>query len=451
MLVSLDRLRDDGLLTAVDLEPVRALQSGSVSCGAVTAYRQVRLRRAFQTFRRLRLHQGRSFEQFCREQRYWLEDFALFQTTRDVHRGQSWVDWPAEARSRKQTDMQRNRERADDTVAFHCFVQYQFDKQWGALRAYCRRRGVGVIGDVPIYIAHDSADVWANPDLFQLNARGKSTSVSGVPPDGFCPQGQLWGHPLYRWTRHIETGFAWWIARFKRTLDLFDAMRVDHFLGFIRHWSVPARNRTAKAGRWRKSPGVELLSALTSALGPLPIIAEDLGSVTRAAVELRDRFGFRGMRVLQSAFGKGAGARYHLPENYPRASVVFTSTHDTDTTVGWFAELSRRVGTQDGGQNGRQADNERTRILDYLGCAPADVHWAMIRSAYRSPADLAIVPLQDVLGLGSRARMNLPASPRGNWRWRLQPEALTPDIARRLRELVEMSQRDTAGSVPSSS
>ena len=454
LLVSLERLRDDGLLADADIRPVHALGNGTVAYGAVHAYRNARLGRAFKAFLRRGDHHGRSFKQFRRSQENWLDDFALFAAVRQDVRAGSWPNWPIGLRNRRPTDLERSRERLDHSVTFHCFVQYQFDKQWRDLRAYCRRRGVGLIGDVPLYVAHDSADVWANPELFQLNARGRPTTVSGVPPDDFCPQGQLWGHPLYRWTRHAETGFAWWIDRFRRALDLFDAMRVDHFLGFSRYWSVPARNRTAKGGRWCRSPGVELLSVLTSALGPLPIMAEDLGSVTRAALELRDRFGFPGMRVLQSAFGQGAGARYHLPENHPPTSVVFTSTHDTDTAVGWFAELTRRecgTGLQPvafTGRNGRHSVGERKRVLAYLHCVPAEVHWALIRSAYGSPADLAIVPVQDVLGLDSRARMNRPASARGNWRWRLQPKALTPDIAHRLRELVEMYQRGPGSSVP---
>ena len=451
LLVSLERLRDDGLLSAPDLRPVPALGSGSVAYRAVHAYRNARLGRAFKAFLRRDEHQGHAFKRFRRSQENWLDDFALFSAVGKADRTRSWTRWPIGLRDRRPTDLECARERLDHMVTFHCFVQYQFDKQWRALRAYGRRRGVGLIGDVPIYVAHESADVWANPELFQLNARGRPTAVSGVPPDDFCPQGQLWGHPLYRWTRHAKSGFAWWIARFKRTLDLFDAMRVDHFLGFSRHWSVPARNRTAKGGRWCKSPGVELLSALTSALGPLPIIAEDLGSVTRASIELRDRFGFPGMRVLQSAFGEGAGARYHLPENHPRRSAVFTSTHDTDTAVGWFVELSRRASIEEVGRNSRRSDSERTRVLGYLDCAAAEVHWALIRCAYRSPADLAIVPVQDVLGLGSGARMNSPASARGNWRWRLEPNALTPAIARRLRELAEMHQRGAGSSVPISS
>lgn len=447
LLVSLDRLREDGLLTDADLEPVRALRSGSVSFRSVTAYRNVRLRRAFKTFLRLRQHQGRAFKQFCRVQRAWLEDFALFQAMHDDHRGRSWIHWPDGARGRKRTVMHRSGERLGETVAFHCFVQYQFDQQWRALRRYCGQRDIGLIGDLPIYVAHDSADVWAHAELFQLDDRGRPLEVSGVPPDDFCPTGQLWGHPVFRWRRHASSGYAWWIERFQRSLTLFDAIRVDHFLGFNRYWAVPAGDRTARGGRWRTTPGHQLLSTLTSTLGPLPIIAEDLGSVTRAAVELRDRFGFLGMRVLQSAFGQGAGARYHLPENHPRTSVVFTSTHDTDTAVGWFAELTRRecgTGLQPvafTGRNGRHSVGERERVLAYLQCAPAEVHWGLIRCAYRSPANLAIVPMQDVLGLDSKARMNRPARPKGNWRWRMDPRCLRPSLARRLGDLTEATER----------
>jgi 4-alpha-glucanotransferase len=304
------------------------------------------------------------------------------------------------------------------------------------LKRYANERGIGLIGDIPIFVALDSADVWAHQELFDVQRSGRPRAVSGVPPDSFSPTGQLWGHPLYDWTAHERTGFAWWIARFRRAFEQFDAVRIDHFLGFHRCWAVPATARSAARGVWRKSPGRALFTALRDALGPVRIIAEDLGVVTPEAIALREQCGFPGMRIVQNAFGHAG--HDDLPHNHPRDSVVYTGTHDNDTAVGWFAALPK--GAKHGAR-GRDRLTARERFMRYSGSDGRAVHWDLIRLAYQSPARTAIIPMQDVLGLGGEARMNVPAVSRGNWGWRMRPGAIRTEHVRRLRELAGAFER----------
>jgi 4-alpha-glucanotransferase len=441
LLISLERLAEECLLTADDLEPVRGFSTARVRYGAVTRYRTARLRKAFSLFQQQGGHKRAAFERFCAEQRDWLEDYALFCALRRVQRGTVWTSWDRELRLRRPAALRRACRQLREHIAYERFVQYLFARQWAALKNHCARRGVGLIGDLPIFVAHDSSDVWAHRDLFLLDAAGQPQVVSGVPPDKFSRAGQLWGHPLYRWERHQATRWRWWLARFHHTLAQYDAVRIDHFLGFNRCWAVPGRARTARHGRWLKSPGVALLSAIANTLGPVQIIAEDLGVVTREALALRDRFGFPGMRLLQFAFGDDAEARYHQPHNAPRRSVIYPGTHDNRTAVGWFRAL-RQAGRKRKGKDGL---TERQRVLRYLGSTGREIHWDLIRLAYMSPANLAIIPVQDILGLDDSARMNTPATTRGNWAWRLPPNRLTAAIARRLRELTHTYERTGQG------
>jgi 4-alpha-glucanotransferase len=319
---------------------------------------------------------------------------------------------------------------------FERFVQFEFERQWSNLRRHASRRGVGLIGDIPIFVAHDSADVWAHPELFQLEADGRAKFVSGTPPDMFSRTGQLWGHPQYRWARHRASGFAWWLGRLRRMFALFDAVRLDHFFGFYRVWSVPGRARTAQHGHWIRTPGRELFQAVQRTLGRLEIFAEDLGVETPGALALRDRFGFPGMRLLQFAFGPGP-RQYHAPHNYPRQCVVYPGTHDSDTTVGWFGLLKRAA--RKSRRAGESSDYER--VLRYLGTDGREIHWDLIRLAMLSVANVAIIPAQDLLGLDNEARMNIPATAPGNWEWRLRAGAPTAGIARRWRELAVAGDR----------
>jgi 4-alpha-glucanotransferase len=318
------------------------------------------------------------------------------------------------------------RERLAHEIAGHRFVQYEFDRQWRALRDHAHRRGIGLIGDLPIFVAHDSADVWSHPELFHLDRRGQSRRVSGYPPDRFNRKGQHWGHPQYDWAAHEQTGFAWWIRRFARAFELFDAVRIDHFLGFTRTWSIPAHAKSARSGRWVKSPGFKLFAAVERKLGLRPMIAEDLGHVTPADIRLRDSFDLAPMRIFQFGFGSEPDSADHLPHNYSGVCAAYTGNHDNDTTVGWFRHL-------------HPAQLQRVRI--YTGAADAAPQTGAIRALMGSPANAVIIPMQDVLGLDGRARMNTPGTIAGNWRWRMQPMKLDRP-AGELRALAEAFGRD---------
>ena len=371
------------------------------------------------------------FERFCAEERAWLGEYALFAALARAHRGQSWLKWPRALRLRNAAAVRRAERELSQETAFESFLQFQFDRQWSALRrSYARQQVVGLIGDIPIFVAYDSADVWAHRDLFQLDAGGRPRVVSGVPPDCFSRTGQLWGHPHYDWRRHQATGFAWWLARFRRTFARFDAVRIDHFLGFNRVWQVPGRARTAQHGKWVAVPGRKLLDTARRRLGKLEIIAEDLGVVTPEATALRDRYGFPGMRLLHFAFG-GDGGHYNEPDAYPRECVVYPGTHDNNTTVGWFRTL--RAESRRRRRKGTLSTLERA--LRYTGTDGREIHWDLVRLALMSVANTAIIPVQDLLGLGEEARMNFPGTGTGNWEWRMRPGALNESIAGRLHDL----------------
>lgn len=317
--------------------------------------------------------------------------------------------------------------RVRESAARRQFLQYLFARQWEKLRGYAVEKGIGLIGDVPIYVAHDSADVWSHQDLFQLGSDGRPTSVAGVPPDYFSADGQLWGNPLYRWDVLKERGFDWWVARLRQAAERFDAVRLDHFIGFQRYWEIPAAAKTAKEGRWVPGPGGELFEAVANALPGLELIAEDLGAVTPEVFALRERFDLPGLRVLQFAFGSDQQAESFLPHNYPRRCVAYAGTHDNDTTRGWFEASSR--------------PDERERALRYLQSDRREPHWDMLKAVLGSTADTAIVTAQDLLGLDASARMNLPGSSAGQWRWRLNSGQLDDSVAARLRSLTESSGR----------
>jgi 4-alpha-glucanotransferase len=320
------------------------------------------------------------------------------------------------------------------------FVQYAFDKQWGELRAYAAARGVGLIGDLPIFVAHDSADVWRAPGAFFLDEAGEPTVIAGCPPDYFSATGQRWGNPLYRWRRMKGSGYEWWIERLRVALRRFDVVRLDHFIGFQRYWEIPANEPTAIRGRWMKGPGATFFDAVERSLGGLPFIAEDLGEVTPAVYALRDRYRLPGIRILQFAFGDDRSAPSFLPHNYPRRAVVYTGTHDNDTVVGWFHD----EGGGDSTRTAAQARREREAALRYLGTSGKEIHWDMIRAALASVAALALFPLQVVLGLGSESRMNRPGQASGNWGWRFAGDALTPEITARLALLTRTYGRAAA-------
>jgi 4-alpha-glucanotransferase len=431
LLVSPERLVDDGLLDRADLEetPVGRVdyQSAHEGKGRILA-------QAYQRF--VSANDGRlrsEFEAFVRQQSHWLDDYALFRALKDEHGGAAWTEWNANAAAA--------RERLESQIEAQKFYEFLFFRQWSALRSYCHERGLRIIGDFPIYVAHDSADVWINPEQFKLDSDGQPIVVAGVPPDYFSSAGQLWGNPLYNWERMQADGFKWWIERVRATFALVDIARVDHFRGFAACWEIPAGDKTAEHGKWVQTPGRELFNSIRKALGELPIIAEDLGVITDDVNALRDELGFPGMRVLQFGFGGDPKKSVNLPHNYIRNVVAYTGTHDNDTAVGWF----NSVAGEGSARTAKEIEEQRQFCLSYLNTSGAEIHWDFIRAVWASVADRAIAPLQDVLGLGSEARMNLPNSNEGNWSWRYVPDALKPNLAVRLRELTRQYGRALSG------
>lgn len=361
------------------------------------------------------------FWHFCDTNNWWLQDFALFMALKSRFKGKNWSAWPRDLSHREPAALQQCGEELGPQIGAHKYVQWQFYRQWHALKSYASGKGVQLFGDIPIFVAHDSADVWANPGLFHLDGAGQPTVVAGVPPDYFSKTGQLWGNPLYRWEEMAAGGYGWWTARLRSSFDLYGLVRIDHFRGFEAYWEVPAKEKTAVNGRWVKGPGEALFTALETVLGKLPIVAEDLGVITTEVEALRDRFGFAGMKILQFAFGSGPDNDY-LPHNHVRNCVVYTGTHDNDTTLGWFDSLK---------------DKERQKVLRYLDCAANNMPWGLVRAAMASVAALAVIPLQDFLELPASARMNVPGTPRGNWSWRFAGDVLSKSLAMKVHELTE--------------
>lgn len=346
---------------------------------------------------------ARAIEAYAAGQVYWLDDYALFVALGAEHGGAPWWDWPAPLRDRQHDALAAAALRLTEPVARVVAGQYAFDRAWRALRAAAGERGILLFGDVPMYVAPDSADVWAHRDLFSVDEAGRMDAVAGVPPDYFARDGQRWGNPTYRWQDHAAQGYRWWIERLRVQLGRFDLLRLDHFRGLEAYWEIPSGAATAREGRWRPGPGAGLLAALRTALGRLPLVAEDLGVVTAEVERLRDSFALPGMRVLQFGFD-GSPHNPHLPHTYPQACVAYTGTHDNDTSAGWFASLDPAA---------------QAGVTDYLGCAAEEVASAMIWALLDSRAALVVVPAQDLLGLGGEARMNVPGVSGGNWRWRL--------------------------------
>jgi len=436
LLISPEQLTTEGLLERSDLVAT-SLPAERVEFGRVHEVKDGLLRKAYERYKRTTDTNLRSaFETFGQRYADWLEDYALFRALKDAHNGVAWNEWEPALVRRTPAALARAREQLQEQVEAQMFYQFLFFRQWFALKHYCNERGIKLVGDLPIFVAHDSADVWTNPEQFKLDKNGAPVVVAGVPPDYFSTTGQLWGNPLYNWDRMLDDGFKWWIKRVEATLSVVDIVRVDHFRGFAACWEIPGGDKTAERGRWVEAPGQELFTAIRKALGSLPIIAEDLGVITPDVVALRDEFGFPGMRILQFAFG-GDKKNMDLPHNYVPNVVAYTGTHDNDTTVGWFLSVAGEGSTR----TGEQIERERTFCMNYLNTNGKEIHWAFIRALFASVANTAIVPLQDVLGLGTEARMNLPNSTEGNWSWRFKANALADEIQARLKALTELYGR----------
>ena len=436
LLISPDQLIAEGLLTQSEL-PKASVSSDRIDFGEAHAIKEGLLKKAYERYTKTTDTGLRSaFETFAQRQANWLEDYALFRALKDAHGGVAWNKWDPSLVRRNPSALMHAREQLRDEVEAQMFYQFLFFRQWFALKAYCNEHGIKVIGDLPIFVAPDSADVWTNPEQFQLDKDGTPTVVAGVPPDYFSTTGQLWGNPLYNWERMLKDGFQWWIERVRATFTVVDIARVDHFRGFAACWEIPGGDKTAERGQWVEAPGRELFTAIREKLGELPIIAEDLGVITPDVVALRDDFGFPGMRILQFGFG-GDKKNIDLPHNYIQNVVAYTGTHDNDTTVGWFHSVAGEGSTR----TAAQIKREQQICLDYLNSTGAEIHWDFIRTVWASVANTAVVPLQDVLGLGTEARMNLPNSTSGNWSWRYEAGALNDDIAERLKNFTELYGR----------
>jgi 4-alpha-glucanotransferase len=426
LLISPDRLLEAGLLAAEDLEGAHFFPDAAVDYGAVIPFKQALLRRSFDRFSAAATQQQRQeLVTFRERSRAWLDDYALFAALKQAHGGAEWSAWPREIATRDSAAMARLAHELADQIEFQAYTQFLFFDQWRRLKEYANQRGIQIIGDIPIFVAYDSADVWANREIFELDDAGRPTVVAGVPPDYFSATGQLWGNPLYRWGALARRGYDWWVERFRAALTLVDIVRLDHFRGFAAYWEVPASEATAINGRWVAGPGAALFEAARQALGEVPIIAEDLGLITPDVVELRDQLGFPGMKVLQFAFGVGPDEPYQ-PHNYLPHCVVYTGTHDNDTTAGWWSTESEQL---------------RHHVRLYLGRDGSNISWDFIRLALASVAETAIIPLQDVLALGSAARMNTPGRASGNWSWRYTPDMLSSSLVEQLRVLTELYGR----------
>jgi 4-alpha-glucanotransferase len=433
-LVSLRYLVEDGLLDEGQLAaPARLRDCERARYRAAKRFRHKRLRLAFQRFRSGVARQG--LEELRERERFWLPDYTLFAALKSEQHQRPWVHWPSELRRREPAALEAARARLSEEIAYHEFVQLVFDRQWQRLRGHARHLGVLLLGDMPMFVAHDGADVWQHQELFLLDEAGERRGVAGVPPDYFSADGQRWGNPLYDWRKLQETGYAWWIERLRNNLRRFDAIRLDHFIAFQRYWQIPTSSPSAREGQFVEVPGHDFFSHVRAALGELPFIAEDLGIVTPEVERLRDAFELPGMRVLAFAFADGAEA--YLPHRFNQRCVVYTGTHDNDTMVGFLdagertADLTERL----------QLQRQRLRALEYSGSDGREPHWDLIRSASASVANTAIFPIQDVLGLNTEARMNVPGTANGNWGYRLDPGLLSSKVAAKLARLTETYER----------
>lgn len=381
------------------------------------------LRKAFERFT-----ENENYTEFVRENEWWLDNYCLYMAIKNHNDGKCWIEWEPALRDREEEALVLAREELDEEIRFFCFQQYMFAKQWKKLKAYANEKGVRIIGDIPIYVAFDSADTWADPELFQFDENHVPKAVAGCPPDAFSATGQLWGNPLYDWEYHKKTGYAWWIRRMKYCLTLYDVVRVDHFRGFDEYYSIPYGDKTAEFGHWEKGPGIDLFDALRESLGEMNIIAEDLGYLTDSVLELLKNTGYPGMKVIQFAFDSREASNY-LPHTYTNNCVVYTGTHDNNTTAAWYWEMN---------------EHDRAFSEEYLGNAKSDAEektWDFIRMALSSVADLAIIPVQDYLGLGQEARINQPSTLGNNWKWRLASGQITEKLLEKMRRMAQIYGR----------
>jgi 4-alpha-glucanotransferase len=425
LFISPEPLVENGLLTEDDLAPLTELPRDHVDYARLIPRKRKVLRTAFRRFQANgSTVDATRLQQFRERQSAWLDEYALYAALKDAHDGAAWTEWEPPLALRDPKALKQARDEHADTIEQHAFWQYLFHRQWTALQSYCHARDIHLFGDLPIYVAPDSADVWAHQDLFHVDDDGEPTVVAGVPPDYFSPEGQHWGNPIYRWDRMEDRGYAWWTERLRRAFDLFDLVRLDHFRGFDEYWEIPAERETAINGEWKDGPGAEFFEAMEDEFGDLPVIAEDLGIITDSVKQLRDAFEFPGMAVLQFAFGSDPTNEF-LPHNYTRNQVVYTGTHDNNTTVGWWEE--------------ELSDEKKDFAQSYLNLPSSSqkevLHRRAIRSLMASAANRVVFPLQDVIGLGSEGRINTPGTTEDNWAWRFTPDQISDENEEMLKEL----------------
>ena len=427
-LIDFDLLIEAHLLSEEDLRDVFFGDNEEyIDYGAIYNQEYPLLRKAYENFKSSDNHEMKeNLEHFKRENASWLNDYSLYISLKNHFNGLPWNEWAHDIKNREHGAMEHYRNELADDIEYHNFIQFLFFKQWGDVKRYANENGIKIIGDIPIFVAADSSDAWANPEIFLFDEERKPVKVAGVPPDYFSATGQLWGNPLYNWQKLKETNYSWWVERVRANLSTCDIIRIDHFRGFEAYWAVPYGDDTAINGQWEPGPGIDLFNAIKSQLGELPIIAEDLGLMTQGVIDLREATGFPGMKILGFAFDSGEENDY-LPHTYTKNCVVYTGTHDNDTLIGWF-------------QKAKEEDRQFAR--DYLNSRSDDeIHWDAIRGAWSSVASMAISPVQDFLGLGSEARINTPGVAAGNWQWRLRHGVLTDELAERIAKLTRVYSR----------
>jgi len=423
LLISPESLVEDGLLASSDIEDSHLFSDERVDYTAVTNYKEALFQKAYNSFKKK--GSSNEFEEFCVKNSYWLEDYALFAALKANYSEVVWSEWPTELTNRNKRKLEDLKNSLRDKIEAEKFIQYVFFKQWFSLKSYCNNKKINIIGDIPIYVNHDSADVWSNPEIFKLDKKKWPKFVAGVPPDYFSKTGQRWGNPVYRWNIIRKNDYQWWIKRMDHNLKLFDMMRLDHFRGFVGYWEIPADEKTAINGKWRKAPANDFFTTLVKRFNLLPIIAEDLGVITPDVINVIKRFSFPGMKLLLFAFGDDFPQSSHLPHNHTQNSVVYTGTHDNNTVRGWWRSEA--------------SPESRKRFFKYIGkeVEEESIHREFIRLAMMSVANICIIPMQDVLGLGEDAKMNRPAKTEGNWQWRLKPDQINPSLLEKLKEITE--------------
>ncbi len=441
LLISLETLVEQGWLNHEALQSPPDFSANRVDFSLVIPWKFSLLRKAASNFFTSATSEViAEFENFVSENKAWLDDYALFMAAKDAHQGKVWTDWDPDLAARNSAALTRWSEKLSAEIAAYKFWQFEFFRQWKVIQKECERRGIRIMGDIPIYAAHDSADVWAHPEMFWLDEKGNSLKVSGVPPDYFSATGQLWGNPLYRWDAMKKDGYRWWIERLRASLKMFDMVRLDHFRGFEAYWEIPAGEPTAMNGKWVKGPGAEFFKVLTEKLGPLPIVAENLGVITSEVEAIRKQFGYPGMAILQFAFSTDPQAPTFRSHNYEQQLVAYTGGHDNDTMFGWW-----RSGVAQSTRTQADVKKEYADAQNYFGVSAGqldhEVNWIFIREVMKSVANIVLFPMQDVLGLGSEARMNTPGTLGSNWTWRLSPNSFREHDQYRLKLFTEIYDR----------